>query len=131
MNPVFSSYLKKLLILTFTTGALVAMAYAFLPYPISPVMPFLLAFFPGVSVLSFYLLLKKAENTPGKFITGFLAHTVIRMAVYLLVILSYAFTYRHDAVNFIIGFFIFYLIFTFFEVSQFLKLTRQKDINHQ
>lgn len=131
MNPVFTNYLKKLLILTFITGAFLAMAYAFLPYPISPVMPFLLAFFLGVSVLSFYLLLKKAGSNPGKFITGFLAHTVIRMAVYLVVILSYAFIYRQDAVNFIIGFFIYYMIFTFFEVSQFLKLTRKKDINHQ
>ncbi|HCT71859.1 MAG TPA: hypothetical protein DF409_13620 [Bacteroidales bacterium] len=54
-----------------------------------------------------------------------MSHTVLRMALYLAIILSYAFLNREDAVRFILGFFFIYLIFTIFEVYQFLTLTRK------
>jgi hypothetical protein len=71
---------------------------------------------------------KKAINEPKTFVTGFLAHTVIRMFVYLIIILGYGLSYRSDAVNFILGFFVVYTIFTFFEVMQFIRLTRNNKI---
>jgi len=129
MNPELRNYLKKILILTFATAALMAMAWQFVPEWFSPVMPFVLAFFLGSSILSFSILQKKAINEPKRFVTGFLAHTVIRMFVYLIIILVYGLSYRSDAVNFILGFFVLYTIFTFFEVMQFIRLTRNNQIS--
>jgi len=129
MNPELRNYLKKILILTFAAAVLMANAWQFVPEWFSPVMPFVLAFFLGSSILSFSILQKKAINEPKRFVTGFLAHTVIRMFVYLIIILVYGLSYRSDAVNFILGFFVLYTIFTFFEVMQFIRLTRNNQIS--
>lgn len=128
MSPELRNYLKKILILTAVTAILIVIAWLFVPERLSPVMPFLLAFFLGSSILSFSILQRKAINEPKRFITGFLAHTVIRMFIYLIIILAYGLSFRSDAVNFILGFFVLYTIFTFFEVMQFIRLTRNNKI---
>ncbi|MBW6491679.1 MAG: hypothetical protein K0B15_10865 [Lentimicrobium sp.] len=125
MSTLFNDFLKKILVLTGITAILIVLFYLFKPHYISPALPFLLAFFMAVSVISFKILQKKAIHEPRKFVTGFLAHSVIRMMLYLIIIVSYAFLYRTDAIKFIIGFFILYLVFTGFEVFQFLKLTKR------
>jgi phosphatidylglycerophosphate synthase len=128
MSPELRNYLKKILILAAATAILILIAWFVVPEMLSPVMPFVLAFFLGSSILSFSILQKKAINEPKTFVTGFLAHTVIRMFVYLIIILGYGLSYRSDAVNFILGFFVIYTIFTFFEVMQFIRLTRNNKI---
>ena len=119
-----TSYIKKILILTAVLALIMGTAYLVIPQHISLALPFLLAFFLGISILSYKILQKKARTEPRKFIMGFMAHTVVRMMIYLFIIVVYAFIYRSDAVNFIIGFFILYTVFTFFEVMQFMDLTR-------
>ena len=120
-----TSYIKKILILTAIVALVMFITFLIIPEKISIALPFLLAFFLGISILSYKILQKKALTEPKKFIMGFMAHTVVRMMVYLFIILVYSFIYRSDAVNFIIGFFILYTIFTFFEVMQFIAITRQ------
>ena len=124
MNEQFNTYLKKILFLTAATAIIMVIAFLSIPGRVSMALPFLLAFFLGVSIISFKLLQKKAVEEPRKFITNFLAHTVIRMMIYLVVLVSYSLLYRNDAVNFILGFFILYIIFTFFEVMQFNALSK-------
>ena len=119
-----TNYIKKILILTAILALGMAIAFFVIPGKISIALPFLLAFFLGISILSYKILQKKARTEPRKFISGFLAHTMIRMLIYLFIILTYSFIYRSDAVNFIIGFFILYTIFTFFEVMQFIAVTK-------
>lgn len=119
-----TTYIKKILILTAILALVMAIAFVVIPKYLSLALPFLLAFFLGISIISYKILQKKARTEPRKFISGFLAHTVIRMMIYLFIILTYSFIYRSDAVNFIIGFLILYTIFTFFEVMQFIALTR-------
>lgn len=118
-------YLKKLLLITAASGILMLVAFLTVPQYLSPALPFVLIFFMSVSLISYYLLQKKAASGTSGFVTGFMSHTVLRMALYLAIILSYAFLNREDAVRFIIGFFILYLIFTIFEVYQFLIITRK------
>ena len=124
MNIQSNAYLRKILILTAILAVVMVVAFLTIPGYISVALPFVLAFFLGISILSYKLLQKKAINEPRRFITGFMAHTVIRMMIYLFIILAYALVYRSDAVNFIIGFFVLYTVFTFFEVMQFIALTK-------
>lgn len=124
MNIQNNAYLRKILILTAIIAVVMIVAFLTIPGYVSLALPFVLAFFLGISILSYKLLQKKAINEPRRFITGFMAHTVIRMMIYLFIILAYALVYRSDAVNFIIGFFILYTVFTFFEVMQFIALTK-------
>ncbi len=119
-----TSYIKKVLILTGILALIMIVGFLVIPQRISIALPFLLAFFLGISILSYKILQKKARTQPRKFIMGFMAHSVVRMMIYLVIILAYALIYRNDAVNFIIGFFIVYAVFTFFEVMQFMALTK-------
>jgi hypothetical protein len=125
MNPSNHPYLKKLLLITAATGILMLIAFLTVPQHLSPALPFVLIFFMSVSLLSYSLLQKKASSGTSGFVNGFMTHSVLRMALYLAIILGYAFLNREDAVKFIIGFFVIYLIFTIFEVFQFLALTRK------
>lgn len=125
MNEQFTVYLKKILLLTAITAIIILLAFLAIPTRLSIALPFLLAFFLGISIISFKILQKKAVEEPRRFITGFLAHTVIRMMIYMVILVTYVLLYRNDAVNFIIGFFILYIIFTFFEVIQFIALTKK------
>lgn len=124
MNIQNTTYVKKVLILTGMVALVMLMAFLFIPQYVSVALPFMLAFFLGISIVSYKILQKKAINEPRRFISGFLAHTVVRMMIYLFIIVAYSFVYRSDAVNFILGFFILYTIFTFFEVMQFIAITR-------
>lgn len=124
MKEQSTSYIKKILILTGILALVMVVAFLVIPQRVSIALPFLLAFFLGISILSYKILQKKARTQPRRFITGFMAHSVVRMMIYLFIILAYAFIYRSDAVNFIIGFFIIYAVFTFFEVMQFMALTK-------
>ena len=125
MNEKFNTYLKKILILTAVIAIIMIVSFLIIPERVSIALPFLLAFFLGISIISYMILQKKAVENPRKFITGFLAHTGIRMMIYLAIIVTYALLNRDDAVNFIIGFFILYIFFTFFEVMQFIALTKK------
>ncbi|MDY0101646.1 MAG: hypothetical protein RBS07_01830 [Lentimicrobium sp.] len=127
MNEKFNTYLKKILILTAVIAIIMIVSFLIIPERVSIALPFLLAFFLGISIISYMILQKKAVENPRKFITGFLAHTGIRMMIYLAIIVTYALLNRDDAVNFIIGFFILYIFFTFFEVMQFIALTKKNQ----
>jgi phosphotransferase system glucose/maltose/N-acetylglucosamine-specific IIC component len=62
-------------------------------------------------------MLRVSEKSDQKFTQAFLAITVARFLLYLAIIITYSFLLRTDAVRFIISFFVFYLVFTVFEIS--------------
>lgn len=122
MNQKLRLFTKQLLILATITGLVFIAVAMFLPPEfISPALPYLLVFFVAVTLISFYFIQKKLVSSPSGFVTAFMANSIIRLLLYLVVIVVYAFTYRYDAVNFIISFFILYVIFTSFEVAFFLR----------
>jgi len=122
MNQKLKVFSKQLLILATITGLLMTTLIFFIPPAyISPTLPFLLVFFTAATLLSFYFLQKKMNASPTGFITAFMANSMIRLMLYLVIIVVYAFTNKPDAVNFILSFFILYMIFTVFEVSFFLR----------
>ncbi|MCB9016435.1 MAG: hypothetical protein H6541_11610 [Lentimicrobiaceae bacterium] len=122
MNQKLRLFSKQLLIMATITGmAIIAAMLVIPPSFISPALPYLLVFFTAATLISFYFLQKKIESTPSGFVTAFMANSIIRLLGYLIVIVVYAFTNKPDAVNFIISFFILYVIFTAFEVTFFLR----------
>lgn len=122
MNQKLRIFTKQLLILATLTGLLiVGLMFLIPPTYISPTLPYLLVFFTAATLLSYYFLQKKIEGSPSGFVTAFMANSIIRLLLYLVIIAVYAFTNRPDAVNFILSFFLLYVIFTTFEVSFFLR----------
>ena len=122
MNPKLRVFTKQLLIVASLTGlAVIALMFTFPTIYISPALPYLLIFFTASTIISFYFIQKKMEASPSGFVTAFMANSIIRLLLYLIVIVAYAFNNKADAVNFIISFFIMYIIFTAFEAVFFLK----------
>lgn len=122
MNQKLRIFTRQLLILATLTGlAIIGLALIIPPAYVSPALPYLLMFFTAATLLSFYFLDRKSKVSASGFVTAFMANSAIRLLLYLGVIVIYALTHRADSVNFIISFFILYLIFTAFEVSFFLK----------
>lgn len=122
MKHKLSIFTKQLLIVATITGlSIIALSQFIPPVFISPALPYLLIFFTASTILSFYFIQKKLDSSPNGFIIAFMANSAIRLMLYLAVIVIYALTHRADSANFIISFFILYIIFTSFEVAFFLR----------
>ncbi len=74
-------------------------------------------FFYTVVLASKTLLNKMARNDKKKFSLVFVRINVSRFMLYLGVLLAYSFSFRDDAIPFIITFFVFYFVYTIFEIS--------------
>ena len=84
---------------------------------VSPALIPIIVFFFLVLLVSRVIMLRVSEKSDQKFTQAFLAITVARFLLYLAIIITYSFLLRTDAVRFIISFFVFYLVFTVFEIS--------------
>ena len=82
--------------------------------PISPAYPYV--------VLFFYRILNKArQNRISKFANAYMLVNFGKLILFILIILVYAYLNRSDAVSFIITFFVYYVLFTTFEIYSLLK----------
>ena len=118
-------FLKKLLFLSTGVAFFILIFYFAADGAwFSPALPFLLIFFMAVTLLSYYYLQKSALRDPRRFIQSYLGTTVARLMLYLAIIVVYVLLYRQDAVNFLAGFFVLYVIYSVFEV---LVLVRKKS----
>jgi hypothetical protein len=116
VKSAFITYLKQLFVLS-AIISLVALAVRFiLPGEyLSPSVPFLIVFFMASSILSFHFLLREAGKRFIKFVNAYLLTVVLKLILYVLILIAYAFFYRSDAVPFMLGFLILYLCYTIFE----------------
>ncbi len=128
MNPVVSSYAKRLLIVTLSFGLLSLALYFILPKIwFSPSLPFLFIFYYACSLLSFILLSRSLEARSNRFISVFMLTTAIKLFLFITVMIIYSFLNRKDAVAFLLNFFILYLVYTVFEVVQIISLTKSSS----
>jgi hypothetical protein len=77
----------------------------------------------SVTLLILAVLMKNMENRLSLFANAFMLVNFSKMILYSAIILVYAWLNREDAVGFILLFFIYYLLFTAYEV---VALLRQK-----
>ena len=128
LKKYYRSFVNKALIVTVIISALYTLALLFLPSEfISPAIPGIIIFFLLLTLSLFYYQLKASANRVSKFVNVFLMATGFKLLIFLVIIVIYVFLNKSDAVNFIGSFFIVYLIFTLFEISQILKV--QKSLN--
>jgi len=88
-------------------------------------LPFVLFFFYLVTNLVHAYLLKIADKTSSKFTSQYMAISYIKMFFYLAVAIVFVILNRENAKVFIANFLVFYIIYTVFEVSEFLKKIKQ------
>jgi len=92
---------------------------------ISPATPIIVIFFLGLTLAIFYFQLRASLKKVSKFVNVFLMATGLKLLGFLIIIGLYAFLNKADAVSFIISFFIIYLVFTLFEITQLLGVQKQ------
>lgn len=129
MNTEVRTFLKKLLIVASITGIIIiGVLYMLPPEKVTPALPYLLVFHIAATMVSYMFIHKKTSAAPGKFINVYMAATTVKLLLYLAILMIYALNNLHDAVNFIISFFVLYIIFTVFEVIELVlhnkRLTR-------
>lgn len=119
-------FLLKSTILTVIVLMLGAISYStFLkPFYIF-ILPILLFFFYGVTNLVHAWLLKIAGKSGSRFTSQYMATSFIKMFFYLLVAVVYVIFDRENTKVFIVNFLLLYVIYSVFEVTEFLKVIKQ------
>jgi L-asparagine transporter-like permease len=84
----------------------------------------LILFFVIVSNLVFYFQVKSHGSKGAKSVNVVLITTGFKLLLFLIIIVVYSLLFREDAVNFIIDFFILYLIFTIAELIRIRKFQK-------
>jgi hypothetical protein len=117
-------FAKKSLILTLLAGGLAFLLFRILPHNwFSPALPFLFIFFFAGGIISYMVLGKSLGSRFIGFVSSFMLVTTVKLLLYITILLLYCFLNRKDAVAFLLNFFILYLVYTIFEIIQFVRLT--------
>lgn len=105
------------------------LSYFFKDLSHSPARPWLILFFLALTNLVYYYQVKASINKSSRSVNVFIITTGFKLLFFLAIIIIYALIFRADAANFIIDFFILYLIFMIIEVVQIRKFQNsiQKD----
>lgn len=86
-----------------------------------PHYPIILLLFVGITTLFHFLTLQAAKGKPQSFIRYYMVSALLRMALYMVIIISYRFINKPLLIPFATGFLIHYFLFTAFEVFTLLK----------
>jgi len=125
LKKYFRGFTNKALIITVILSAIYAAAMFYAPAgTLSPATPVLIIFFLVITLTIFYYQLKASISRVSKFVNVFLMATGFKLLGFLAIIGVYSFLNKADAVPFVISFFIIYLIFTVFEITQLLKVQK-------
>ena len=83
---------------------------------ITPAYPYILLFFYVFTLGTFYAILKSLHDKISRFTNTYMIINFLKLVLFSLMILAYAYLNREDAGSFVITFFVYYLLFTSYEV---------------
>lgn len=127
MKSDYILYLKKLLAFSAIIAIISFVLAFFLPENfVSPAMPFLLAFFVSISLLTHYFVLKTMVKRMSLFVNFYMISIFVKLILYVAIIAIYGIINKQDLMPFVITFFIFYLLYTIFELTAVLKLQKNQ-----
>lgn len=125
MKLNYLAFIKRLFIFTLILAVAVTGITYLLPASyITPTLPYLFVFFFSATLLVHYVLLQVAMKKVSSFVNYFMLLTFGKLIFFLSIVMAYALLRREDAAQFIIAFFVLYLFFTIFEVTQSLSLSK-------
>jgi len=127
MNKKFQHFLLRLTILSMIAGAVIYLLKSIGPAAIiSPALFQVLILFFLLTAAVHYILLRISTLNPRKFVGYFMLATFLKLFVYLIVMVAYAFAInREEVMPFVLGFFALYIIYTVFEVVTLLSQTKK------
>lgn len=125
MNKTFIQFTKGLTVYTLIIALLSIAFYYGLPrVDMTPVYLYLIAFMYAVNFLLFAKLSQAIQNKPNRFINAYMLMNFGKLFLYIAIIAIYVFMYRNDAIPFTITFFVYYVLFTAYEIISLLKVKK-------
>lgn len=126
MRKKYQQFIIRLTIISLILGFLILILGMILPQGIiSAFLPLLLILFFVVTAIVHYVLLKITVLNPGKFVGYFMLATFLKLMIYLIVVLIFAFNVKEGVLPFILSFFTLYIIYSVFEVVSILAQTKE------
>ena len=125
MNRIFIQFAKGFTIYAIVIALISIAVYYWLPeVTITPVYLYLIAFLYAVNFLLFGKLSQAIENKPNRFINTYMLLNFSKLFFFIIIIGVYAYMYRNDAISFTITFFIYYVLFSAYEITALLKIRK-------
>lgn len=125
MNRIFIRFAKGFTIYAIVIALISIVVYYWLPEVIiTPVYLYLIAFLYAVNFLLFGKLSQAIENKPNRFINTYMLLNFSKLFLFIIIIGVYAYMYRNDAISFTITFFIYYVLFSAYEIMALLKIRK-------
>jgi hypothetical protein len=122
MNQEYKNFLLNLFYLTLAMGLIGLVFGLFVPAKFyTPALPFMYPFFYSVTAIVFYVVQKATEQRFARFVNYFMISTALKLLLFVLIIFLYALMNKEDSVPFLLTFFVFYLVYSSFEVVYFIK----------
>lgn len=125
MNDLFIRFAKGLTVYALIITLLsVAIYYGIPKINITDVYLYLIAFLYAINFLLFAKLSQALQNKPNRFINAYMLLNFGKLFLYIAVIAVYVYMHREDAIPFTITFFIYYVLFTAYEIITLLKIKK-------
>jgi hypothetical protein len=125
MKSVYLDFLRRLIIFSVILSFVAAGAALLLPkHYITPVLSYLFLFFIAITLISYYILIKAAHMKFIRFLNYYLLLTVIKLFLFIAVLVIYLMLNKNDAVPFALSFFLLYLCYTIFEVTEIISYSK-------
>jgi hypothetical protein len=117
MNKLILTYTLRLAVMTVMLGILTfAFVRIFRTIPVTPAYVFVLGFLFVFSWLAFYTTAKSMQKKISRFANTYMVINFLKLLIFSLFLLAYAYLNRDDAAPFIITFFVYYIFYTVLEV---------------
>ena len=99
--------------------------FIFLPQKPFGSVYFLVPFVMSVTIVFHWLLMKASVVNPGRFIGKFVAFSGLKLMIYLITIVVFAFGVKVEIFIFMASFFTLYLLYTIIEIRAMLKFLKK------
>ncbi|MHC1708472.1 MAG: hypothetical protein AB9842_13255 [Bacteroidales bacterium] len=126
----FFVYVRKLILFTvIVTIVLYAVRFFLSPHWRTPALPYLIPLFLSVNIVIHYILLKTTAKKFSSFVSYYMAGTMGKLLLYIIILLVYIYLHRADALPFTLTFLLLYILYTTFEVISLLANNTQPPGN--
>lgn len=128
LSQKFKAFLKQISVLTLLLAIFSFAITRFIsPEFTTRTWPFLLLFFLITNSVLYYLYLRIHERKVSAFANFFMLTTSAKLIFYLMAIVVWLYFNRDETVPFVLTFFIYYIIYTIYEVRAIMKMQTGKD----
>ena len=125
MKTTFHKFLISFTIYALAIALLSSAIYIWVPaIPISHAYPYILLFIYILTLVILSLLIKSMENKLSRFVNAYMLINFAKLILYTIIIFVYAYLNREDAVGFIAVFFVYYILFTTYEIVFLLRINK-------